>query len=344
MKILHIIQPDKFIPDFVDFINENFDNGQHLFLVIGNNNIYSIKNYPNIVFMDTLIGVKKKLRFICILHQYNKIILHNIFNRSVVNLLLFLPWILKRCYWVMWGGDLYHYLYREKGIKSDLHEWARRFVIKRLGHLVTYILGDVNLAREWYGAKGKYHECFIYPSNLYKEYAIPDKQGSSKNILLGNSGDPSNNHFELLDKLLPYKDGDIKIYCPLSYGDEHHIQDVVKKGHALFGSKFMPLLEFMAFEKYLELLGQIDIAMFGHKRQQAMGNTITLLGLGKKVYMRNDVSSWGVFKNIGITVFNVEENDFSSFNESLMKENQLKVADFFSKDLLVKQWQEIVNG
>jgi hypothetical protein len=39
-------------------------------------------------------------------------------------------------------------------------------------------------------------------------------------ILLGNSADPSNNHVEALERLLPYRDQDIKIYAPLSYGDQ----------------------------------------------------------------------------------------------------------------------------
>lgn len=51
---------------------------------------------------------------------------------------------------------------------------------------------------------------------------------------------------------------------------------VIIKGKELFGEKFIPLTEFMTFEKYLEFLGSIDIAIFAHKRQQAMGNTITI--------------------------------------------------------------------
>lgn len=38
----------------------------------------------------------------------------------------------------------------------------------------------------------------------------------------------------------------------------------------------------MPFEEYLGLLAKIDIAILNHKRQQAMGNITTLLGLGKK--------------------------------------------------------------
>ena len=46
----------------------------------------------------------------------------------------------------------------------------------------------------------------------------------------------------------------------------------------------------MPFNQYLEFLGKIDIAIFNHRRQQGFGNAITLLGLGKKVYL-NSVST-----------------------------------------------------
>ena len=37
---------------------------------------------------------------------------------------------------------------------------------------------------------------------------------------------------------------------------------------------------------YLKILGKIDIAIFNHERQQAVGNITSLLGLGKKVYIK----------------------------------------------------------
>ena len=45
-----------------------------------------------------------------------------------------------------------------------------------------------------------------------------------------------------------------------------------------FWRKFKPLVDFMPFDEYLNLLAKVDIAIFNHKRQQAMGNTTILLG------------------------------------------------------------------
>ena len=121
---------------------------------------------------------------------------------------------------------------------------------------------------------------------------------------------------------------------------------MIIKGKELFGKKFIPLTEFMPFEKYLEFLGSIDIAIFLHKRQQAMGNIITLIGLGKKVYLRDDISTWNSLNEINLKVFSFNNSDFSL--ELLRKEeiieNNLIVNRNYSESKLIEQWQKIFNN
>ena len=38
-----------------------------------------------------------------------------------------------------------------------------------------------------------------------------------------------------------------------------------KLGKELFGEKFFPIFDFMPFENFMKLLGQIDLALFAHK-------------------------------------------------------------------------------
>jgi hypothetical protein len=58
---------------------------------------------------------------------------------------------------------------------------------------------------------------------------------------------------------------------------QQHAKLVIAQGHEWFGDKLVPMTGFMPFEQYLEFLKSFDIAIFNHQRQQAMGNTITLL-------------------------------------------------------------------
>lgn len=108
----------------------------------------------------------------------------------------------------MWGGDLYQYQIGKRNFKWRLTELLRRPAIKRMGNFVTYIKGDYELAKKWYGCAGRWHECLLYTSNVYKKNVIGERAADADDkttILLGNSADPTNNHFAAFDVLETYK-------------------------------------------------------------------------------------------------------------------------------------------
>lgn len=353
LVILHVAGLDKFIPPFVNFVYEEFDESHHFWLV------GSIEKHPLTLrdgiyicgrgFVNRLKGYTK---LIFQLHAAKKVIIHGLFSRSIELILALFPWLLPKCYWVIWGNDLYRYQNPRIGFKSNFNEAIRKFVIKRIGHLVTYIPGDVALARKWYGAQGQHHECLMYLSNLVSPQALESSTTTnvlerSLSILVGNSADPSNNHIEVLEKLLPYKSKNIKIYVPLSYGNKSHAVNVSKQGHEWFGEKFIPLNNFMPFDNYLDLLKNIDIAFFNHERQQGMGNTITLLGLGKSVYMRHDVSQWSFLTGLGIKINSITDFNVDSLTpltENERKNNINLVQSYFSKEKLIVQLSNIFRS
>jgi dTDP-N-acetylfucosamine:lipid II N-acetylfucosaminyltransferase len=346
-KILHVCQLDKFIPPFIDFVEEHFDDfaTRHLFFVNGDTERYPYQPRSNIV--QAKPGKANQLKHLAALakacNEADKIILHGLFNQHVVRMLALMPWVLPKCYWVMWGGDLYVYQLGERNWKWKLREFFRRPVIKKMGHLVTYIKGDYDLAHQWYGAKGEYHECFMYTSNLYQDLDVPNSQHSGINILVGNSADPSNNHEEIFDKLEAFKNQNIKIFAPLTYGNQTYAQTIIEGGLRRFGDKFEALTEQLPSEEYLKFLGDIDIAIFNHKRQQAMGNTIALLGFGKKVYIRSDVTQWGFFKDHGIIVYDIDKLDICNVGDVDMKENKYKIKSLFSEQRFIYQLSKIFN-
>lgn len=344
-KILHIGHLDKFISDFINVVEDNFDISQHEFRFFGKKEKYSLKARSSVYIENDLSWLNPLMMFNLVhaMVKADKIIVHGLVSSDLVKLLWLMPWILKKTYWVMLGLDLYRYQKRNTSFSSKLKEFFRRPVIKNMGYLVSYIRGDYELAKKWYGAKGTYIECFMYPSNLYKKYNVPEKKHSGVNILVGNSADPSNNHLEVFDKLEAFKDQEIKIYAPLTYGNPDYAQTVIELGRQRFGDKFEALTEHMPFNQYLDFLGKIDIAIFNHKRQQAMGNTITLLGLGKKVFMRSDVSQWEFFKSHNIVVYDVDSFEVSQFDQSTLDENKETVKQYFSHDNYLVQLHELFN-
>jgi dTDP-N-acetylfucosamine:lipid II N-acetylfucosaminyltransferase len=347
MKYLHIAPNEKFINPFINFINRNFNENEHLFLIIQgvSENIIKIPQKKNVI--KTSKNLNSIITLIKSMNECEKLFLHGLFNSKIILLLFLQPWLLKKSNWIVWGGDLYHYKFRKRNIKSDIIEYIKSFVIKRMGGLITHIKGDYELAKAWYGARGKYYYSFIYPSNLYKEYDLSkvEKDNGKKYIQVGNSADSSNNHFEIFDKLSNFKDDKLEIICPLSYGDLEYRKTVINAGRKIFGDKFNPITELLPFEEYLNLLAKVDIAVFAHKRQQAIGNITTLLGLGKKVYIRDDITTWDFCKEHGLKVYSINNFDEKVFLQDIpedeKKRNIENVKCYFSEEKLVQDWRKI---
>ncbi len=348
--VLHVAGSSAFIPSFIDFVEDSFGLDDHYFWLSGDENFYSAKQSPFLyrVKKTRVSQIKGLFKLMYLFHKSDKIILHGLFT-SIVPILWLMPWVLKKSYWLIWGGDLYFDQIERKKWKWKVKEFFRRPVIKNMGHLVTYIPGDVKLAREWYGAKGEYHECLMYLSNVFDSNAMQSEQVVSENhdglnLLVGNSAHPSNNHIESLEKLLPYKDKEIKIFAPLSYGDKDHANKVIEKGKAWFGDKFIPLTSFMKFGDYINLLKKIDIAIFNHNRQQAMGNTITLLSMKKTVIMRRDVSHYDFLTSLGLVLSTNIDSPLKKIDKEALQANSQIISDYFSKDNLKKQFSLIFKG
>lgn len=344
-KVLHILPADKFAAPFIDFVEaQDLDFGEQLFFCIDWQGPCGIERRANVIFWSDFGNrVHKRLALLRQLYGAQKIILHGLWEAWFIRMLALQPWLLKKCYWIIWGGDLYTAKLGERNLLWYLHEWPRRIVIKRIGHLVTYIDGDVELARQWYGARGQYHECLMYPSNVYKHYDVQAKSNSTTCIQVGNSADPSNEHFEVFAALEKFKDEDISIYAPLSYGNKEYAREVAAEGARLFGDKFIAMTEFLPFDKYLEFLGSVDIAIFNHRRQQAMGNIVTLLGLGKKVYLRKNITSLSMFRKAGIKVFDNDHLTIGKINQSVALRNKQKIRSTFSDGALKSQWKALLE-
>ena len=117
---------------------------------------------------------------------------------------------------------------------------------------------------------------------------------------------------------------------------------VAKSGSDIFGEKFISLSNFMPLSEYQKILDGVDIAIFNHKRQQAMGNVINLLGSGKKVFMRKEVSTFDFFQSIGEEVFPIDKLDFSKLTEVQRDSNIAKIREYFTEERLLNDWQKIL--
>lgn len=337
VKYLHIFTYVLFIEPYVNFINKNFDSKEHLFLILTNTGKVNLRENVKKISKN----FKSLLSLIREIYRCEKIFLHGLVHYEIVLIFFLQPWLLRKCNWVVLGVDLYQYKFRKKSLKSNSYEVARRFVIKNMNGLIAFVKGDYELAQKRYGAKGKYYYSFLYPNLIYEELDLSKvkKDNEKTYIQVGNSADPALNHLEVFSKLEKYKDKAIEIICPLAYGNEGYRDKVIEQGTKIFGNKFNPIVELVSFEKYSELLTKIDIAIFSYEGQQALGNILILLGLGKKVYIRDDITSWGLCNDFGLKVFSYNKG-FDRLFEKISEDVRLRNIDIIKKHFTEKKLKE----
>lgn len=323
-RILHIMVADKiFTLPLIQFMEGKDEFKNHFFLVrdegldfnFDSKFVYRIRTPFRSFFIRNLFV------FISAVFASSKIILHGL---PMLNIFILFPFKWKNISWVIYGADLYDRL--ENSSCSTL----QKVIIKYIGRHITHIEGDSILANRVFKSKAKFHYSPMYLSN------VVDVTGFSPSIdvkddfvlLIGNSVSKNNNHIEILRKISRHSNSIKSIICPLSYGNELAYRDqVVEVGKSLFGDKFTPLVDFMALEDYVKLLNNVDIAIFDHWRQQAMGVTLSLLSLGKTVYMRKGTESYNSLVNRGFKVF---DNQIV-FNEGIFTQDVTKNKELLEK-------------
>ena len=351
IKYLHIMPNEKFIRPYIEFLKKNFIFEEHQFFIIDGNDKknFEIPGYKNVhLYKNSCSKIKyfEILKLIKNLYKFSfeaeKIYFHSLFNKKVILFLFIFRKVLKRSNWVIWGGDIYCYQRRKNNFKNKMWYIIEDYVKGNFYGYITEFKGDYKLTQEWFGAKGKYFDCFQYPSNLYKEIKIKQIYKESLYIQVGNSADPSNNHFEILKKLEKYKNKNIVIYCPLSYGDIEYAKKVIQQGKIIFKEKFIPLIEYLEYEKYLILLSKIDIAIFAHNRQQAFGNITSLLSMKKTIYLKDEVTTTKMLKELNIEVKSFDKlKDLEVYDDIILEKNKEIMKKRFSKEQLVEEWKKI---
>ncbi len=332
---LHILFQDKFSLPFYHFVKEEVNLHEQQFLFIA-------EKHSNLIPSDNLFYLRLPIRknilynlklFYQLCFNAKHIILH---GDLILQFFLVFPFFIRKCSWLIYGQELYS-LKTEKGRKA----WVKKFVLSRVKNHITHIKGDSDLANMLLKSKANFVYSPMYLSNVVDTSQFKPTMISEKNklkLLVGNSTDPTNNHKAIFEKILKYSEDIEVIYCPLSYGIYQDYKDQIKAlGHEMFGSKFVPVENFMSFEEYRTFLMSIDIAIFNHNRQEAMGVTLTLMSLGKIIYMNSHTTSFESFTARGGEVYDI----------ALIDQEGLKIdrsvdqnADFLKKNYSKEVYKE----
>ncbi len=344
MKVLHLFIADKFTKPLIPFLNSNFGIEDHLFLGVLDNQNQKDFDHPNVRFLASPLRkhfFKNLFLFYTYCKSADKIVLHgSVFN----HFFLLFPFFLKKAYWIIMGSELYTI-----PNNSGWNIWMRKFVLSRVSYHVTHIEGDSALANQLLHSDAKLIYSPLYLSNTVSTNdfkASQLNQEKTLHILVGNSLSSNNNHFQIFDWLKQLKDENIKIYVPLSYGSDLVYRDkVIAKGREMFQDKFAPITEFMDPESYREFLKTIDIAIFNHSRQEALGVTLTLMSLGKLVYVNPNTTSYQSLIKKGLKVFdNRLILDSGLRTNRDVDSNKMMLEKYYSTASLLNSYQLIYNN
>jgi len=353
MKILHIIYNDKFLSGYINYMNYNFKQYDHTFIIRpGKYDVDLMDNFKkdNIIYLRNDKELLSKF-VMKLLNENQKIIVTGVFD---IDQYLFF-WknkYLSKTYLQFWGGDFYGYRNVKFLSKSHVKKIIMSYCINKCAGIVNLIDEDYNEISKIFSNKTK-HYVGVMPADPRREeqfskYLNFEKENIEKTIIVGNSATRENCHIETLKMLEHLKDEDIKIICPLSYGDEKYREEVIKKGKEIFKEKFHPITEFMNYQQYLELLSKCSVGIFNNNRQQAMGNISALLKIGKKIYLRNNTSMWKEYEKNNLKIFNIEEvknatsDELFHFDLGYKKMNYNNMIKKESR--WAEQWKVILNS
>lgn len=345
MNVLHIIYNDKFLSGYINYMNYNFGQYNHTFIIRpGKYDVSLMEGYDkkNIIYIKDDKELLSKSTFE-LLNKNQKIIVTGIFD--VAQYLFF--WknkYLDKTYLQFWGADFYGFRNTKKVSKMQIRKMMQHSIIKRCKGIINLVENDYDeLCKIFKNSTN--HYVGVMPADprrekKFEKYLDFENENKQRTIIVGNSATKENCHIEAFKMLEHLKNDDIKIICPLSYGDESYKNEIINKGKEMFNDKFFPITEFMDYDKYLKMLSECSVGIFNNNRQQAMGNINALLKIGKKIYLRNNTSMWKEYEKNNLKVFNIEDVQNETADELFNFDIKYKKQNYDNIEKKESRWNE----
>lgn len=368
-KVIHIMANNyRLNQEFWEFIHKNFERSKHLFVIY--NQAYNYKDSKNKNFISfspivnqgylsesNVVILNNRKAFFTVLKQIQKckqIIMHG-WNGKFGVFLTFFPGLINKTCIIPWGADFFSYPYVKKTLKKRIGNLIKKRALKKSGNIAFIDYNCSDKISQIYNMDRNCSVIHYYDSTEHSILNLLEiRENRSKddeiNILLCNNAQETNKHIEALEKLLKYKDENIKIHIILvTGGTKEYIEKVSKIAKELFGNKAILYYDMMSQNNYYSLMNKMDVAVFSNLRLQGAFSAYALLYTGCKLYCRENNGTCEILKKeFQCKIYDYSDvgeipfDDFVSMDKSICDYNREQILrTAFNEEYSIEAWRKI---
>lgn len=350
------------IRGFFKMVEEREDAEYHKFFVPQNDNLKiwvpELNAHNNIIYLSSENKLKQLIYMYKLFSSAEHIIIHGMFfGNWPLLVLLSSKKLLKKLSWIEWTGDVYLWKRPNNNLKNLLINFINKKIRQNIKFIVMSAPNDKERFMQEFDIKDKKILELSFPSNRNAKEELnrlkPQKYDDScKMVQIGHNAYTFNKHIMILDMLAKFKNKNLKVVLPLTYGwsglngqygSMTYMKAVIRYAKFLFKERALIFSKNIPLENYSKFLWNVDVAIFGLNRLAAASNIFMLLYMGKKVFFDGKSPHYKFFKEKGFDVYDLYDIPKMSYEDFIAPPNHRDASwldDIYDNELVKNKWNE----